>query len=96
MADCIDDDEAKRAAPARRALQRGLTQLRAAGLECELTQTVNGDHARISLAYGGPGQERCVITEGWAIGERDNESLAYTWMTLKVLGLVGALRTSPW
>jgi len=90
MADCIDDDEAKRAARARLALQRGLVQLRAAGLECELTQTVDGDHARISLVYGQSGKERCITTEGWAIGEHDNESLAYTWMTLEVLRLVGA------
>lgn len=67
-----------------------MARLRSAGLECELTQTVDGDHARVSLAYGQSGEKRCVITEGWAIGEHDNESLAYTWMTLEVLRLVGS------
>ena len=84
------DDDSTRAEQARLALQRGLERLRAAGFDCTLTQATDGTYERVELAYGQPGQEQCAMSDGWAIGERDNEALAFTWMTLEVLRLVGA------
>lgn len=89
MAACTDDD-ATRVAQARTALQRGLERLRAVGFDCTLTQTADGVYERIALTYAQPGQERCVISDGWVIGERDNEALSLSWMTLELLRLVGA------
>lgn len=93
MANCTDYD-AERAAQSRTALQRSLERLRAEGFDCELTQTTDGAFERISLACTPPGQERCVISDGWAIEERDNEALVFTWMTLEVLRLVGTGESS--
>lgn len=89
MTNCIDDDQARRVAQARLALQRILTRLRAAEFQCELAQTRDGAYERIALAYSQSGQDRHVITGGWAIGEQDNEALAFTWMTLEALKLLG-------
>lgn len=90
MNDCIDNDQAERAAQARRALDISLSRLQSAGFECELTKTRDGAYERIALSYSRAGQDRHVITDCWVIGERDNESLAYTCMTLEALRLAGA------
>jgi hypothetical protein len=90
MENLIENDHAARAIQARLALQRGLAKLEAAGVSCQLTQTNDGTYERIALTYTHPGHDPCDLTEGWAIGEQDNEALAFTSMTLEVLKLVGA------
>lgn len=94
MANLIANDEATPAVRAQLALRRCLARLKAAGVSCELAQTNDGTYERIALTYCKPGEEHRVLTGGWAIGELDNEALAFTVLALEVLKLLGAQETS--
>jgi hypothetical protein len=78
------DDDETRPRNARAALESSLARMRSVGFECDLTQTVVGDIARVSLSYGRPGVERRVIEDGWRVGERDNEAILLSWWAFEM------------
>ncbi len=88
---CFSDEQAKTALGARRGLEASIGRLRAAGFDCELTETRTGGYEKLALTCSVAGEVERVITDGWAIGERDNEARAIAMMTLEVLTLLGSL-----
>ena len=66
-------------------VQQLMERLMQRGRQSTLTHSSDGEHEYAELTYERPSGEPKTVKFGWAVGEDDNKSIAYTWLALELL-----------